>query len=203
MVDENVDNTDASLSPLHDVNFLIYLALTFTSALVFFQFFTTYPLYLNEYYGLKEFEIGMVYAINTVMIVFLEMLLVERAKNWNLILSVAWGSFLICLGFGVLPLSSSVWFCVLSMVVLTVGEMLHSPMSSSWVSQRSENRDTGKYMGWYTMSYSLAFIFGPVSGGWLYERDQSLVWYVAIAIGVFVFAGFLLLNARLKLEKHR
>lgn len=192
------NSTSNSDTPLADPNFLIYLVLTFTCALVFFQFYTTYPLYLNEHYGLNEFQIGLVYAINTVIIVFFEMLLVERAKHWNLLVMVGWGSFLTCAGFGILPFSNSIAFCVLSMLIITVGEMLHSPMSASWVSQRSENRDTGKYMGWYTMSYSLAFIAGPAVGGFIYQTNKSLVWYVALALGALVLLGFLTLNKKLE-----
>lgn len=188
-------------SPARDVNYLIYLFLTFACALVFFQFFTTYPLYLNEHYGLSEFRIGLIYAVNTIMIVFLEMLLVQRAKDWNLVLCVAWGCFLTCLGFGILPFSTAVWFCVLSAIILTIGEMLASPMSSSWVSQRSENRDTGSYMGWYTMSYSIAFIIGPAVGGLIYQSNKNMVFYLSMLVGILVLFGFLTLNKRLEREK--
>ena len=186
------------LSPYYDRFFWAYLVLIFTSAVVFFQFFTTHPLYLSQHYGLSEFEIGLVYAVNTVMIVMFEMVFVSLAKNWNLILSVGWGCFLSCIGFGILPLNNAVWFCVLSMIVLTIGEMLASPMSSSWVSQRSENRDTGAYMGWYTMAYSVAFIVGPAVGGIVYERDPSILFYACGVLGFFVLAGFYVLNAKEK-----
>ena len=161
---------------------------------MFFQIFTTYPLYMSQHYGLSEFQIGLIFAVNTVLIVVFEMLFVEFAKNWNLILCVGWGTLLHCVGFGILPFSTAVWFCVFSMVVITTGEMLAAPMSSSWVSQRSENRDTGAYMGWYTMSYSLAFIAGPAIGGHIYEYDSSLLFYLCIAMGVVVFFGFALLS---------
>ena len=192
---EIVDRDHSNLgSPIHDRVFWIYLLLTFTGAVVFFQFFTTYPLYLNHHYGLNEFQIGCIFAVNTAIIVLFEMVFVSLAKNWNLILSVGWGTFFACLGFGILPLSTGTWFCVLAMIILTIGEMLAAPMSSSWVSQRSENRDTGSYMGWYTMSYSLAFIVGPAIGGVVYEYDSSLLFYSCAAIGLMVLIGYGLLN---------
>ena len=187
-------------SPFFDFPFMAYLSLIFITAVVFFQFFTTFPLYLNEFYGLSEFQIGLLFAINTVMVVLFEMLLVDYAKNWNLVLAVGWGSFLSCIGFGILPFSSLIWCAVLSMVVLTVGEMLAAPMSSSWVSHRAERGDTGAYMGYYTMSYSLAFIVGPAVGGIVYERNPALVFYLAIAVAVFVIAGFYALNKTLQRE---
>ncbi len=187
-------------SPAEDWYFILYLGLTFSCALVFFQFFTTYPLYLNEHYLLNEFQIGLIFAINTVMIVFFEMLLVERAKHWNLITTIAWGCFLTCIGFGILPFGSAIGLCVLSMVILTIGEMLASPMSSSWVSQRSEHKDTGSYMGWYTMSYSLAFIVGPAIGGVMYQWNKESVFYASILVGGLILGGFFALDLKLKQE---
>ena len=186
--------------PQFDRHFVNYLLLIFVTATVFFQFFTTFPLYLNENYGLNEFQIGLIYAVNTVMIVLFEMVFVSLTKSWNLVIAVGWGSFLSCIGFGILPLSTATWFCVVAMIVLTIGEMLGSPMSASWVSQRSEGKDTGAYMGWYTMSYSIAFIIGPALGGIVYEKDPATLFYSCAAIGFVVLAGFYALNRSLEAE---
>lgn len=181
-------------SPARDPEFLIFLFMIFLSALVFFQFYTTYPLYLTDHYGLNEFQIGLVYAVNTILIVIFEMVLVQYARKWRLITAVGWGSFLACLGFGILPFSSAIWFCVFSMVVITVGEMLSAPMATSWVSKRSERGDTGQYMGWNTMAYAVALIIAPTVGGFIYERDRDLVFYLAIVMAFVVLIGFLLLG---------
>ncbi|MEM9413220.1 MAG: MFS transporter, partial [Planctomycetota bacterium] len=197
------DTSSQSLqSPAKDLGFICYLALVFLSAIVFFQIFTTYPLYLHTHYQLNEFQIGLVFAINTVMIVVFEMLLVQRAKNWNLLTVIGWGNFLACLGLGILPFNDAIWFCVLSMLVLTLGEMLASPMSTSWVSKRSKQGDTGRYMGWYTMAYSLAFILGPALGGLVYDYQPEFVWYGALGIAMVVWVGFYFLNVRISKPKN-
>jgi len=196
--DAEVTEEQAIQSPAKDRGFIIFLALIFLSALVFFQFYTTYPLYLTDHYGLTEFQIGLIYAVNTILIVMFEMVLVEFAKKWRLILAVGWGSFFATLGFGILPFSSAIWFCVFAMVVFTIGEMLSAPMATSWVSQRSERGDTGQYMGWYTMAYAVAFIIAPTAGGFIYEGNPHLVFYLAIAVAVVVLGGFFLLGRHLE-----
>ena len=196
--DDEVTEQQAVRSPARDPEFMIFLSLIFLSALVLFQFYTTYPLYLTEHYGLTEFQIGLIYAVNTILIVIFEMVLVEYAKKWRLMLTVAWGSCLASLGFGILPFSSAVWFCVFAMVVFTIGEMLSAPMATSWVSQRSERGDTGQYMGWNTMAYAVAFIIAPTAGGFIYEHNPHLVFYLAIVVAFVVLIGFLLLGRHLE-----
>ena len=75
----------------------------------FFQFLSTYPLYLKDQYLLDEFHIGLLFAVNTVIIVIFEMLLVEYVKRWQMLLLIGWGNFFTCLGFGLLPLSNLMW----------------------------------------------------------------------------------------------
>ena len=76
------------------------------------------------------------------------MLLLDFIKSWPLLPTMAWGTFLSCLGFGMLPFGSSVGYCVASMLVITSGEMLWMPLASGWVAQRSARGNQGMYMGW-------------------------------------------------------
>ncbi len=74
------------------------------------------------------------------------------------------------------------------------------PLSSGWVAQRSEGKNQGLYMGWYSMTYSIAFVIGPTLGGLIYEYNRELVWYLSLIVAVGVLAGFYLLSNRLDAE---
>ena len=183
-------NNESTVGPWGDIPFLGFLGLILMTAIVFFQFHATYPLYLKQHYQLNEVMIGLMYAVNTVIVVAFEMLLVDRAKTWPVLLTIGWGCFFVGVGFGVLPWSSGIWLCVLSMVILTVGEMLSAPLASGWVATRSANKDVGAYMGWYTMTWSVAAVVGPAIGTWIYERDKAQVWHWAMVMAFVVLAGF-------------
>ena len=181
---------ESKIGPWGDIPFLGFLGLILATAIVFFQFHATYPLYLKQHFQLGEVMIGVVYAINTVIVVAFEMVLVDRSKNWPKLLTIGWGCFFACAGFGILPWSSGIWLCVLSMVIITVGEMLSSPLASGWVAARSADKDIGAYMGWYTMTWSIAAVVGPAIGTWIYERDKAQVWHWAMVMAFVVLAGF-------------
>ncbi len=185
-------------SPVRDPMFLLFLGLILATATVFFQFHATYPLYLRDHYRLTKPQIGLIFAINTVVIVIFEMLLVNYVRRWPLIITIGWGCLLSCLGFGILPLSRAGWFCVFSMLVITLGEMLATPLATGFVAQRSAQGNQGLYMGWYNMTFSLAFLLAPTMGAGIYQWNRDAFWYIGIAIGCFVLAGFYWLASRLE-----
>lgn len=197
-VEENI--ATKTRSPLKDTNFLICLGLILTTNLVFFQMHGMYPLYIRDHFGFSKPSLGLLYAINTVMIVLFEMVLIDYIRDWNKIKVIGWGCFLACLGFGMMPFSSTVSFCVLSMVVLTVGEMLSFPVIAGWVGQRSERGDRAMYMSWKSMSFSVSAIFAPTLGGIIYEYNKELFWYISLGLGCFVLVGFYVLAKRIENE---
>ncbi len=184
------EQSESRESPLYDRQFICFLGLLLMTSFVFFQFHATYPKYLQEHYGLSKPQIGLVYGVNTVIIVVFEMLLLNFARDFSLLRTIGWGCLLSCLGFGILPASDATWFVVLSMVVITVGEMLTFPLATTFVAQRAQGRDSGMYMGWYAMTYSISAVIAPLAGSLAYDVHPDLFWYLSVGIGVAVLAGF-------------
>lgn len=182
---------------IHDYVFFIFLGLLIVTSIVFFQFQSTYPLYLSDHYQLSKRHIGLICAVNTFTIVIFEMLLLAQARNWPKLRSIGWGCALACIGFGILPLSQAVWFAVLSMVIITLGEMLWMPIATGWVGQRCTTKNRGAMMGMYAMTYSIASVIAPIAGGKIYAFNKELLWYGSLGVGVLILGGFFML-ARLE-----
>lgn len=180
-------------SPMSDRPFMLFMGLFMLSTLVFFQFISTYTLYLKDHYALKEWQIGSLFAVNTLVIVAVEMVLIDYVKLWPLLRTVGWGCFLSCLGFGLLPFGHSYAFAVLAILVMTVGEMLSMPLAAGYVANRAPEGGEGRYMGWWVMSIALAFVFGPMIGAAVYQVDPDQVWYIALAVAFTVLVGYHLL----------
>ncbi len=189
-------------SPFSDKPFLCFLGLIILVMLVFFQFTATYPKYMQDHYELTKPQIGGLFAVNTVIIVVFEMLFLNVVRRFSLLRMIGWGCFLLCLGFGILPWGTTIWWAILAMVVMTFGEMLFLPLATGYVAERSAGRDQGLYMSWYAMTFSIGAVFAPMLGSSIYQHNQDLIWYFSIAIGVVVWAGFYCLLRRLnKAEK--
>lgn len=190
-------------SPFLDKRFIVFCMLNTLAACVLFQFMGTYPLYLKEQYAFEEYHIGLLFAVNTVVIVKFELLLVSAIAKFPLLKTFAWGQLFSCLGFGLLPFAVGSEFrvgaayCVFTMLILTLGEMLTSPLGPAYAARRSSAGNRGRYMGVYVTSFSVAVLIAPIAGMWLYDQNPHLVWYAGLVIGGVVF-GLLMLLARIE-----
>jgi predicted MFS family arabinose efflux permease len=180
-------------SPWRDVPFLAAMALVFLLATVTFQMTSTYPLTLRDLYGFDEARIGLVLSINTVLIVLFEMVLVHRLQARNPLRIVALGSFLFCLGFGLLPFGVAWGFLYVALTVAlwTVGEMLTLPLLGGVVANRAGERSRGRYMALFTIAFEGAFVVAPLLGTWVYQTlGLRVLWLGCIAMGVLLLGGF-------------
>jgi predicted MFS family arabinose efflux permease len=182
-------------SPLRDRTFVAFLGLTLATMMVFLQFGSTYPLFLRDHFGMSKPLIGLMFAVNTSIIVVVEMVVLQSLKHWPLLRTIGAGSFLACVGFGILPFGSSVGYAVLAMAIVTAGEMLSFSLSAAFVANRSAPRAESLYLGWYTATHSLAWVVGPAIGAALYEVNPNATWYWCLGMAVLILGGYQLLAA--------
>jgi len=147
-------------SVFKDSIFWIFLFVSFATAMIFFQIFTTLPLYHNEMYGLTEFQTGLLMTMNGLLIFFLEMPLVSifERNSVDKIKLIFWGSLMMMFSFVVLLMNAWVGVLVISMILMTFGEIFIFPFSNSFALSRAPKGHEGRYMGFFTMSFSLAHI---------------------------------------------
>jgi MFS family permease len=185
-------SADPGRSPWRDGPFLALMLLVTLIACAFFQVFGTLPLYLQRECGLGESAIGLRLALNAALIVAFEMVLIHRLAGWNPLPLVGVGALLVCTGLGLLPFGSTIPFVALTIVVWTVGEMLSLPLTNAIVAERAGPRQRGRYMGLYTMAYSVAFVVAPSAGTWIYERFGPTALWRGIGVMGIVLLGWAL-----------
>ncbi|MCJ7753533.1 MAG: MFS transporter [Thermoanaerobaculales bacterium] len=186
-------------SPWRDLPFLGFMLLLVVLAMAFFQVWSTVPLYLRSFYGLSERSIGLLLALNALLIVLTEMLLIRAVENLDRMKLVGLGAFLVCGGLAILPFGPGWMAAVLFMVVLTTGEMLSMPITNAVVAERAGINSVGRYMGVYTLAFSTAFVIGPIAGTAIYQNfSPQTLWYSAGAVGVALAIAFAALSRPLR-----
>ena len=171
--------------------FLRLLPLVFGIGLVFSQFFSTYPIYLRQHYDMPESGIGRLIAVNTVVIVSVEMLLMHALRQRSPARVVAVGTLLLGLGFGLTPFGSTAPFAVFSVVVWTFGEILTLPMLLTLTTLRSDPEAMGEYQGLTSLAFATASTFGPMLGTRLWAAfGADWVWYACAALGAAMALAF-------------
>jgi len=167
-----------------DLQFLYFLLATVFVTIVFFQHLAAMPLFMVRNLHLSEAAYGLMFTINTGLIVLLEVPLNLRISRWSHRTTLALGSFLCAAGFGSFAFAGGIGGVVIALIVWTAGEMMLFPGMSAYVSHIASSERQGEYMGFYTMAFSIAFIIGPWMGTELLERfGAQVLWAVMFLIG--------------------
>jgi len=176
----------AGRSPWGDTPFLFFLFLRFLLALVTIQVACTIPLALSS-----EYRFGLIRGANTLIVVLFEMVLVHIFKNANPLRLVAVGSFLFCLGVGLLPAGGSFFYLAFPVVIWSVGEMLTLPTLDGVVANRAEGPSRGYYVALFSAAFAVACVVAPLAGTWVYQGiGPQWLWAGCIAVGVILLVGF-------------
>lgn len=191
-IDKKDPDSVLTHSVFKDKPFWIFLGSCMITGILFFQLFTTMPLYHREQFGLTELQTGLLLTMNGLMIFFLEMPIVgyvERKKISKLkiinlgALAMAISMFLMLVNFwaGIL---------ILMMLFMTFGEMFAFPFSNSFAIGRAPKGHEGRYMAIFTMSFSMAHILSAKIGlGIIDQFGYQANWFF---MGILGLIGVLL-----------
>jgi len=168
-----------------DRRLLLFLAAFFPIVIVFFQHTSTMPLYLVQDLKLSAAAYGLLFTVNTLMIVFLEVPFNLATLHWSHRRTLVLGSVLCAIGFGTLGAAWGIASVVATVVVWTVGEMLLFPGMASYLTAIAPERRRGEYMGLAQMMMGLAFTVGPWGGLQLMAAfGGRVLWAVIGATGL-------------------
>ncbi|KFF04703.1 MDR family MFS transporter [Flavobacterium reichenbachii] len=185
--DDKIENAAAVKSVFHDKIFWVFLFVSFVTAMIFFQLFTTLPLYHNEKFGLTELQTGLIMTLNGLIVFSLEMPTVgfmER-KGFPKIKIIILGSFIMSLSFFLLLINIWAGILVISMICISLGEILTFPFSNAFALSRAPRGQEGQYMALYTMSFSLAHIVSSKVGFEIIAQlGYQTNWFFMAFIGI-------------------
>ena len=188
VVDLDLNATAVAVSSVFkDKIFWIFLFVSFVTAMIFFQLFTTLPLYHSEQFGLSEFQTGLLMTLNGLLIFALEMPFVgyfER-KNVQKLKIILWGVLLMSFSFYLLLINTWAGILIISMIFISIGEIFAFPFSNTFALSRAPKGHEGRYMALYTMSFSLAHIISSKSGLEIIARSgYQTNWIVMGSFGI-------------------
>lgn len=185
------EHTGPVKSAYKDYPYLVFIVLNTIFACCFFQVFTTIPVYFKQDLLLSESKIGIVMALNGLIVAVVEMFLIHKLEGrWHLMTYVIAGSILVSLGFISLNVLPGMFALSLVFITLvTFGEIINMPFASTFWMNRSNSKNTGQYAGLFTISWAVAQIAGPgvgaqIAGIWGFN---TLWWIVGLLCMATIF----------------
>ncbi|QMU31653.1 MFS transporter [Adhaeribacter radiodurans] len=187
-------------SPYHDRKFIAYTFLSCCFGIVFFQFFSNLPLYYRQVYFLPKTTIGILFALNGMVVFSLEMILVYLlGQRYKLVHLISLGTLLAGFSFVLFNWFKGVWILYLAMVLLSIAEILAMPFMATVPVHRSNEENRGAYMGMFNLSYSVAFVVGPYLGSSLITHfGFTGLWWFTVILAAIASLGFWLLVPKME-----
>jgi predicted MFS family arabinose efflux permease len=191
VVDDQSDKLSPDIAWWKNSSLRTFLFLTFSIGLVFLLFLNIYPLYLREVYLLTPFRIGLVMAVNGLVIILFQIHFAQFLNKFNILRVIGVGGFFICLGYFILPFYNGFYYAIFSMIVMTFGEMAVLPFMNNFVIMIAPRKAQGKYLGLVQSSFSFPLLLTPSLGAYVYTQyGPNTLWYFTGVVGVIVFIGF-------------
>lgn len=181
---------DSSPSPsqwsffVWDRSYLYFLLASLPISVAFFSFDTTLPLFVVEHMHQSESVLGLMFTLNCLLIIFLEIPLNIATMQWKNSHAIALGSALVAIAFGMLAyIGPWVGWLVLFTLLWTFGEMILIPAASAFVDSISPHNQRGLYMGFYSAQYNLAFILASAGIPILQSAGPRFYWSLVLILG--------------------
>lgn len=164
--------------------FIFFLLATIPVQIVFFQHIGAMPLFIVNELGFSTSTFGLLIAVNTILIILIEVPLNDAMSNWSNLKALSLGALLYGIGFGMMAIMADLTPLIISIAVWTFGEMIFLPSASVYVAEISPAKQRGEYMGYYQMTFSFAFMIGPWLGAQILEHIGSFsLWTGCLALG--------------------
>ena len=174
-------------SVFKDTPFWIFLTGTLITGILFFQLFTTIPLYHKEQFNLSEFQTGLLLTLNGVLVFFLEMPIVSYIEKHkiNKLKVITYGCLAMAISIYLLLVNNWSGILIIMMIFMTFAEMFAFPFSNSFAMSRAPKGHEGRYMAIFTMSYSLAHILSAKTGMEMIDRfSYQTNWFFMGTLGI-------------------
>jgi MFS family permease len=155
--------------------------------------FELLPVFAKNEVGVSETAIGVIFFVNTVVIVLAQLPIAKLSEGHRrmrvlAVLGALWAACWVAVsivGANVDGTTAAVLFAVV-MGVFGIGECLHGAVQAPLVSDLAEPRLLGRYMALSALSWQVGFALGPAIGGFLLSVTPNgtwLVWALLCAIG--------------------
>ena len=157
---------DVSTSAYRDWKYLLFIVGVAIYGTCFFQIFASVPQYFNKVCHYSEDVIGLLLALNGLLVVLIEMpmmlMLEKNLRTYNYIIA---GVLCLPISFIVLKFGAGLLItAVLYTIIITFSEIFAMPFMMNYSLSRPKKERQGQYSALYSIAYGIANIAAPSVG---------------------------------------
>ncbi len=152
------------LKVLRDSLFMsVFLSFTVTTMAASIMF-SLLLVYANSQFGITEGQYSWVITTNALMCIFVQFGVTRLTIRFKPLPVLAVGALFYAMGVGSVALGRELWSFILSMVIMTIGELIMTPTATTLVANLAPVDLRGRYMGIYSLMWPIGNGLGPMLG---------------------------------------
>jgi predicted MFS family arabinose efflux permease len=168
-------------------SFILLNTLFITASISIFS--ELFPVFAKNQAGVSEREIGLIFFLNTALIVLAQLPVAKLQQGkrrmsalatMSVLFAVTW--LLVLLGGLTLQAGAATALFAGAFGIFSLGECLHGTVQGPLVSDLAPRALLGRYMAMSSSSWQVGFIIGPAAGGFVLQAQPYALWPVASAV---------------------
>jgi MFS family permease len=180
---------------LKDLVFVLFLVVCAITVLVYMQMNSTLSVFLWNVHGFSAQNFGYLLSMNAVMVVIFQFWIARKVSKYSPMKMMAFGTLFYMIGFGMYGFISATYLFFIAMIIITIGEMIVTPVSQAAAASFAPEDKRGRYMAVFSFQWAIPNLFGILAAGLVMEHlGSNWVWYLAGILSLISIVGFLLLN---------
>jgi len=184
---------------IKDWVFMLFSLISIIMVLVYLQMNSTLSVFLRDVHGFSEQYFGFLLSTNAALVVLFQFPIANKVTLYKPMKMMAFGCLFYLIGFGMYGFISEVYLFFIAMIIITIGEMIVSPVSQTSVGYLAPEDKRGRYMAMFGFSWAIPNIFGVVLAGLVMDYiGPKWIWYFAGILSFISMVGFWFLHKPMK-----
>ncbi|HBG74364.1 MAG: hypothetical protein A2X27_03985 [Chloroflexi bacterium GWD2_49_16] len=178
---------------LKDRRYIIFVFLIALGLIAPSMMWVLLAVYAKSNFGLSESLFGWIPTTNALMCVFIQVFVTRYSRRFASLSIATVGMFVYAVGVGSIALMSHFWGFWLSMVIITFGELILIPTTTTFIANLAPPNLRGRYLSIYWFGWGIARACSPLIGGFLNDNiSPRAIWVGGLAIGLTSSLGLYL-----------
>ena len=182
---------------LRDSQFLSFLFAFTLFRIMTAMLWILLAVYLKQNYDVLESQYGLIQMTNAALVVFFQVAVTSVTKRYLPLPVLALGTLIYALGVGSIAIGQGFWGFWLSLVIITMGELMIMPTSNTLVADLAPIDMRGRYMAAFAFAPGVGRSIAPMIGGLLNDLiGPRAIWIGGGLFGLTSAACYALMSRR-------
>lgn len=179
--------------------FMLFSLISIIMVLVYLQMNSTLSVFLRDVHGFSEQSFGFLLSTNAALVVLFQFPIAKKVTLYKPMRMMAFGCIFYLIGFGMYGFISDIYLFFVAMILITIGEMIVSPVSQTSVGYLAPEDKRGRYMAMFGFTWAIPNTFGVILAGLVMDYiGPKWVWYFAAILSFISMIGFWFLHKPMK-----